>query len=138
MYTRSNPSLFFHKIKFKNAKCNKLLIFGYIKLSNIPRNFSKSLESFRNPSKLFEIPKNFFKSLKNSRNPLKHLQIPRNFSKSLQTFRNFSEFLPRNFSKFLETSQISGNFSKSVETSPNPLKLLQIPRNLPYKQISIM
>ena len=88
----------------KIQKCNELLIFGYIKLSNIPRNFSKSLESFRNPSKLFEIPKNFLKSLKTSWNPLKHLQIPRNFS---------------NLWKLL---QIRRNLSKSLETSPNPSK----------------
>ena len=83
--------------------------------------FSKFLETSLNPSKLPpNPPKSLSKSIKTYPNNWNLLQIPEIFSKSLKTSPNPWKLLqiPRMFSKFS--------------------KLLQIPRMLPYKQISII
>ena len=82
-----------------------------------------------NPKSLIIIifPQNSSKSLKTSPNPSKLFEIPRNFSKSLETSP-----------KSIETSPNLWKLLQIRRNSPNPSKLLQILRNLPYKQISIM
>ena len=84
------------KLDFCLRKCQYLtnVAIGRLWLSHthITRNFSKSLKTSPNHSKLLQITWNFSKSLETSPNHSKLLQITRNFSKSLKrlVFSNIS------------------------------------------------